>query len=330
MKLKVEEYCDLLTSKIVLETAIEVLRKGNISEFFERLAERLRFYLNFDGWSVINLIKNKPHFVAFSKGYRNLDLKKIAEKMSDKEIFLYMQVLNSGRWKYIKNLEKKSIWITREEIVHSWIGIPLIFRDSEAYSILNLDYYTPKKLTSKDEKFLDHFQRNFAKYAIKFLDIKELSEQKYIDPLTGLKNRYYLEKLIEDSKKNEKLVLIFCDLDGFKKINDKCGHAFGDNVLKIVGKRLRNIVKSTDEVIRYGGDEFVVVTNDVNSAWKIIERINQFISERDIFLDERRIKIGISCGYAIYPDESDNLREILHISDMRMYKNKEKNHNNKK
>lgn len=121
---------------------------------------------------------------------------------------------------------------------------------------------------------------------------------------------------------SEKIGVIFCDLDKFKQVNDKYGHSTGDEVLIIVAKRLKNIIKSTDEVIRFGGDEFVILTKSVNGIGKIIERIKHFIGEREIHLDDKKIEVGVSCGYAIYPDESENFEKIIHIADMRMFKNK--------
>ncbi|WP_234946841.1 GGDEF domain-containing protein [Thermosipho atlanticus] len=327
MRINLSEYCDLVTSKIILETSIEILKKGDVPVFFETLSEKLKSFLNFDGWTVVGILENKPKFIAYSKHYERLNFEKIEEKMSNREKFIYMQVKSKRRWRYIKNLQKEEIWIPRGNILSSWIGIPLIFKDIDVYTILNLEYFTPKKLTTKNKIFLDHFQKNFFVYASKFLDIKALFDQKYIDPLTGLKNRFYLEKVFSEIDNSEKIGIIFCDLDGFKNINDKYGHKFGDEVLKIASKRIKNIVKSTDDVIRYGGDEFVVLTKNTEGVNKIINRIKQFVSKREISIDNQVVNIGISCGYAIFPDETNNLQEALNISDMRMYKEKEKNKN---
>ncbi|MDK2886439.1 MAG: diguanylate cyclase [Thermosipho sp. (in: thermotogales)] len=316
-----KDYFEFLTGNIILESSIESFKNGNPLDFFEKLSLKLQKYLNFNGWTVLDLRKNGPKFLAFSKKYRTLNFKELSEKMSDREKLLYMKVKSSKKWEYIKNLQKNSIWIPRGSFVYSWIGVPLIFKDREPL-ILNLDYFSVKKLSKKEKNLLDKFQENFVIYSYKISDIKNIFNQQYIDPLTGLKNRQFLMDYLNSQNLSEKIGVIFCDLDKFKQVNDKYGHSTGDEVLIIVAKRLKNIIKSTDEVIRFGGDEFVILTKSVNGIGKIIERIKHFIGEREIHLDDIKIEVGVSCGYAIYPDESENFEKIIHIADMRMFKNK--------
>ena len=319
-----KDYFDLLTGNIILETSIESFQIGNSFDFFENLSLRLKKYFKFDGWTIVDLRKRKPKFLSYSKNYEGLNLKELEEKMSDKEKFLYMQVKNSRKWKYVKDLQKNSIWIPRGNLVHSWIGIPLVFKNMEPL-VLNLDFFSEKKISKKEKIFLNKFQENFLMYTFKISKLRDIFNQQYVDALTGLKNRQYLLDILNNVDLSEKLGIIFCDLDKFKSINDQYGHSFGDEVLKIVAKRMRNLVKSTDEVIRFGGDEFIILTRNVKGVKNVIERIKKFIGEREIFLDDKKIGVGISCGYAIFPDESEDFGEILHISDMRMYKDKNLN-----
>lgn len=316
------DYLELLTRNIILETSIESFQNGNRFEFFEKLLLRLKRYFEFDGWSIVDMSNRDPKFLFYSKNYETLNLRELEEKMSDREKLLYMKVIKSKKWRFEKDLQKKSIWIPRGNLVYSWIGIPLIFKNSEIL-VLNLDFFIKKNLSKKEKVFLNEFQENFLKYTFKISKLRDIFNQQYVDALTGLKNRQYLFDILNKVDTSQKLGIIFCDLDKFKDINDKYGHTFGDEVLKIISKRMRNLVKSTDEVVRFGGDEFIVLTRNSNGLFKIIERLKKFIDEREIILDDKKIKIGISCGYAIFPDESEDFAEILHISDMRMYRDKE-------
>ncbi|MCP3687509.1 MAG: GGDEF domain-containing protein [Gammaproteobacteria bacterium] len=106
----------------------------------------------------------------------------------------------------------------------------------------------------------------------------------YSDPLTGLNNRTAMEKLLPReielaNRHTHNMALLVMDLDGFKEINDLCGHDAGDEVLRHVGRVLREAVRSTDLLYRYGGDEFVggLAQTDINGALEVSERIRRGI-----------------------------------------------------
>ncbi|ANQ53719.1 hypothetical protein BG95_04565 [Thermosipho sp. 1063] len=317
----IKSYFDLLTSKILLETTVEVLKDESVDKFFHKLADKSLPILKFDAWSVLEVEdKERVKFVAVSDFYQRFDVEKIEKKLSFQDFALYNVVLNTKRWKYIKDVSKTRAWVPNNRI-SSWIGIPLLF-DSKVYGVLSLDYFKIKRLGLKEKLFLDNFQRNFSKIASDFRQLKELFYQKYIDQLTSLKNRHFIEEFFESNK--ERVGLIFCDLNKFKSINDTYGHRFGDEVIKVVAKRLKNVLKSTDQVVRYGGDEFIIITKNVDKIHVIINRIKNIIKKYDIIIDGKKVNLGISCGYAIFPDDGTDLWEILHIADLRMYEEKKK------
>lgn len=312
-------YFDAITSKIILETTVKTLRENKVESFFPELMRRNKPYLKFDGWSVIEFNEiNRPTFVSVSDNYRKYDLSAIERKLAEMQNPLFHSVLREKKWKYVGNISKIHNWVPTPR-VYSWIGIPLFF-GQEVFGVLNLDYFKCKKLTFKDRLILDNFQKNFSRYSSDFNELKELFYQKYIDHLTGLKNRHFLEEYLKNNK--NRIGVIFCDLNKFKSINDTYGHRVGDEVLKIVARRLKNVLKSTDEVIRYGGDEFVVLTQSVDNIESIILRIKNAIRKYSIIIENKKLNLGISCGYSIYPDDGKDLWEIVHIADLRMYSEK--------
>jgi diguanylate cyclase (GGDEF)-like protein len=150
------------------------------------------------------------------------------------------------------------------------------------------------------------------------------------DALTGLPNRLLLmEHLRQAIRKLERwdrysVALLFIDFDGFKTVNDRLGHLFGDKLLVAVGQRLRRYVREIDTVARLGGDEFVVLLEDVmveRGACPAVERIHEILCE-PYEIDEQRIvlsaSIGVVVGDRTYLQPADFLRD----ADLAMYEAK--------
>lgn len=149
------------------------------------------------------------------------------------------------------------------------------------------------------------------------------------DFLTGLHNRLYFKERIsislsEAKRYNTKLALLFIDVDDFKDINDTYGHEAGDIVLKKLADKIKNNLREVDTVVRYGGDEFVVILEKIKTIEDIefvIDKINNSI-EQEIFIEDHKIYSSISIGVSIYPDDSEKIEELLKISDANMYNSK--------
>lgn len=157
----------------------------------------------------------------------------------------------------------------------------------------------------------------------------KLEDLALYDTLTKIPNREYFNRKIEQNIKEKKsFSLLFLDLDGFKAINDTFGHHIGDEVLKAVSKKLRNSVKEKDFVARMGGDEFTIIMNDIRmkEIENICLRIIKNISE-DMIIDENICKVGISIGVSRYPNDGENIDQIIRIADDMMYLVKSKGKN---
>ena len=120
------------------------------------------------------------------------------------------------------------------------------------------------------------------------------------------------------------MALALIDLDGFKPVNDTYGHEVGDIVLKEVAARLRAIVRKSDAVIRIGGDEFVLIIENMQSKVDVQQILDKILSSLMTPMDVNGllIKIGASIGVAVFPDDGESLRDLLHRADMLMYEAK--------
>lgn len=157
---------------------------------------------------------------------------------------------------------------------------------------------------------------------------QQLEYQAVTDPLTGLLNRrgFYqtVESVLLRSERSDKsLVLLYLDLDGFKRVNDSLGHDAGDRVLRWVSEQLKACLRSFDILARMGGDEFTALLEleFPEQAAKISEKLIERISICQQF-DGLEVALGASIGIAIYPDCGSNLDGLMRAADIAMYEAK--------
>ena len=149
-----------------------------------------------------------------------------------------------------------------------------------------------------------------------------------IDPLTGLYNRLYFDELskeIIDEAKTKEIYVLFLDLDGFKSINDTYGHDEGDYILQTISRRLRQSLRNDDIIIRYGGDEFIILLN-LRKGEDIKKAAERIINQVSITEDSggKKYKLSASIGIAQYDTKKGlPLEEYVRMSDQAMYRVKE-------
>jgi len=168
---------------------------------------------------------------------------------------------------------------------------------------------------------------------------KEIQRQLYrlahFDPLTGLANRVLFYERIRHTRaivqRNRRLMaLAFIDLDRFKVINDTLGHPVGDELLRLVGERLSKTVREVDTVARIGGDEFIVILADLRSRSDSEMVVSKLLSSMAEPFSVHGHELFISCsiGVSIYPDDDEDLDNLIKKADLAMYAAKAKGKNN--
>jgi len=157
----------------------------------------------------------------------------------------------------------------------------------------------------------------------------QLVRMALFDPLTGLPNRATLHDrlthaLARGQRNSGTLALLFCDLDEFKQVNDSLGHAAGDELLRIVAGRLARAVRPADTIGRLGGDEFLVLCEDLpypTEAIQIAERLQAALRPR-LTVAGTDLTVTASIGIAFAPRTRVEPDELLHNADLAMYRAK--------
>jgi diguanylate cyclase (GGDEF)-like protein len=153
------------------------------------------------------------------------------------------------------------------------------------------------------------------------------------DPLTQLPNRMLLQDRLEQAiekarRKNFSFAVMFCDLDGFKTINDAYGHQLGDKLLIQMAARVSTLLRAQDTFARLGGDEFVIVfqVDAPEDAAVVAERILATVSE-PFMIDALELQVTASLGIALYPADATTERELMAHADAAMYHTKDSGRN---
>ncbi len=168
---------------------------------------------------------------------------------------------------------------------------------------------------------------------VQYIKYRTIKRTSYIDKLTNLYNRNYLQE-IEGKIKLDGYVIALLDIDYFKNINDTYGHGIGDIVLKELGTVLLSTIRiDEDIVVRYGGEEFIVFIKrksiDSEIPFKVIDRIFENIRSYKMYVnDEKYINITVSIGVNKSPEESKNFLEAFKIADLALYEAKESGRDN--
>jgi diguanylate cyclase (GGDEF)-like protein len=161
--------------------------------------------------------------------------------------------------------------------------------------------------------------------------LRQVEDLAYLDDLTHLYNLRYLDLALErEVAGGRPFTVLFLDLDHFKAVNDTHGHLAGSSLLVEVARVLRSCVRDEDVVVRYGGDEYVVLLVGIDSggALKVAERIRRAIEDhRFLSREGARVRITSSIGLASFPEHADSKTSILDFSDRAMYRGKRSTRN---
>lgn len=202
------------------------------------------------------------------------------------------------------------------------------------------------QLTCKDLKYCDYedLQNKISRVQQYIREIQPVLEAKKLmkalkdsairDPLTGLYNRRFLEESYEKLisgilRRGTILGLLMCDLDYFKQVNDTYGHDAGDTLLKETSAILTRSVRNSDLVIRFGGEEFLVLIIDAKegTAPVIAEKIRQRIEENKIRFGNDTVQKTISIGVSEFPIDTENFWEAIKFADVALYNAKARGRN---
>ena len=259
----------------------------------------------------------------------------------------------SPRWKSMLGFGEDEI----EDHYMTWKG--LLHPDDVDNSIAHIQDFMDKKveryeaefrMQHKDGHYINVLSRAFAveseeglitRLVGTHIDITErkkaeaeLNYQSSHDSLTGLVNRREFERRTEQllstsNKQNELHALCYMDLDQFKIVNDTCGHAAGDEMLRQLAALLKNVVRESDTLARLGGDEFGVLMEHCSpdNAFRVTAAIQTAIQAYQFVWDNRIFRVGVSIGLVHITNQRNDLTELLKVADVACYMAKDRGRN---
>ncbi|GEM_PF-3890720 len=163
---------------------------------------------------------------------------------------------------------------------------------------------------------------------------RSLKEMSLRDPLTGLYNRRVLDDLLPQleagvRRRGTLMGVMMLDLDHFKLVNDTYGHSFGDRVLARVAQIVREILRKSDLPVRYGGEEFLLLLPDSTpkGTEAAAERIRERVAQEALFFEGQPLKITVSIGVAIFPEDDEHVDKVIKYADIALYQAKSRGRN---
>lgn len=225
--------------------------------------------------------------------------------------------------------EDKVNHFLKEAKMKSYILVPLMSKQTHFGSLIV--FSSRENVSDSEVNFLNLFAKQIE-LAITIADLfQAVKEQAVTDGLTGLYNRRYFEEFIRkeairSNRQNQKFTVIGLDLDHLKQINDVYGHNYGDMAIKAIADVLKNNARSIDVAARMGGEEFNIILPGVDSAGGCVaaERIRKAIESVEL---EKIEHITASLGVSTYLEHTDDLDELLELTDQAMYESKRNGRN---
>ncbi|MCK9444987.1 MAG: EAL domain-containing protein [Tissierellaceae bacterium] len=330
--------------KIVSDLSFEFIsiNQNNLDDKIELLLELSGRFFNIDRSYVIFIDKddNKMEY-----GYQWCN-----ESIYSESNYLENVSLNQMPW-LLNLLELKDIIIIEDvnkmpsiavnekeyllkQNTQSVIAVPVEEKD-KVIGLLGFDSVgSPREWTEQHISLLKILANVLSNGLSKVNTEKKIEYMAYFDHLTGLPNRILfedrLEQAIQLAKRNAKFLgVMFMDLDGFKVVNDTMGHSGGDKLLKAVARGLVSVLRKTDTVARFGGDEFMILINNIDEQ-KYVEVVAGNIKklfEKPFLIDGQEYFITGSSGVAIYPIDGEDAETLNKNADIAMFRAKTRGKN---
>jgi diguanylate cyclase (GGDEF)-like protein len=233
----------------------------------------------------------------------------------------------------LKQFESQKV-VKLYDTAHALLSLPIKKQDT---IIGFLAFTVARPLVGWDSEsftYLEVISNIIADAIIKIDAEKEISFIAYHDQLTLLPNRILfkdrLEQAIKRAERTKKMIgVAFLDLDSFKSVNDTMGHELGDQLLFKTARILSRSIRNYDTIARFGGDEFVILLDDITSTKDIMKIMDKIIDtlRKPVLLNEQEFFISASAGVALYPQDGTDVKTLIKNADIAMYKAKTRGKN---
>ena len=212
---------------------------------------------------------------------------------------------------------------------NNFIGVPILI-DEKLWGAIMIESFSDQVFNENDEKLLLLIVRAMQASMLWYTEYQNMYDNAIKDGLTGLLNhKTFMDRAMEEIERARRfqhhLVFLMYDLDKFKRINDTLGHPYGDYVINTTAKIIKDNVRSIDLVARYGGEEFavVLVNTSTEAAMTVAQRIVDNIADYNFIMEAKEVNMTISSGLSEYPNDSDQLKDLIQYADEGLYKTKD-------
>lgn len=210
-----------------------------------------------------------------------------------------------------------------------WLGVPLISSDGPVGALVMQNHVGAAPYTEQDRELLQFVSTQVASAIERMRTQTRLLFMAQHDSLTCLPNRaLFLDRLhnaLQRARREKsRLAVLFVDMDDFKSVNDRYGHAVGDQLLQEVALRLKRSVRESDTVARLGGDEFVVMLNDITTGECALRVAEKIIADLQATCEIQGHVLTMlpSVGVAVYPEDGETEGDLMRHADNAMYQAK--------
>ena len=205
-----------------------------------------------------------------------------------------------------------------------------MFINEKLWGAIMIESFSDHIFNENDETLLLLIVRAMEASMQWYTEYQNMYENAIKDGLTGLLNhKTFMDRAMEEIERARRfqhhLVFLMYDLDKFKRINDTLGHPYGDYVINTTAKIIKDNVRSIDLVARYGGEEFavVLVNTTTEAAMTVAQRIVDNIADYNFIMEDKEVNMTISSGLSEYPNDSDQLKDLMQYADEGLYKTKD-------
>jgi len=302
-------------------------------EILQRIMEKTANLIKAEGWSVLFLDHGKNELVfeaaAGDAGKKLLGIRlKVGQGVAGwvaryGQSLIVPDVTKDPR--FYSGVDKKTKFITK-----SILCVPMKSRNKIIGVVEVVNKIGGEPFTNDDLEIFENFVAHITIALENAAMYKKMEEASLIDDLTQLYNtrfcNQYLDNFLDERKGSKRLIsLIFLDIDFFKLVDDNFGHLVGSETLKRLGDRLTRAVRKGDVVIRYGGDEYIVLLphTDKATAKVIAERIRKEINSKPFLaFGNKKFNISVTLGVATCPDDANTRDGLIGTADKAMYEGK--------
>ncbi|TAN65348.1 MAG: sensor domain-containing diguanylate cyclase [Methylobacter sp.] len=318
---------------------MRLLKLNSLPDIIDHLLEEAKHYFDLDVVSlclidetgeIAKTLNDKSHPCSVKNGLMLLDTE---EPLKSTVILPYIGVYESAQYAdFFPHIETQPASVAITPLTHR----------SKYLGTLNLGSYQLDRFADNmGTDFIEHLSSVISICLENNLNVEEIRRGSYIDTLTGVNNRRFLEQrmgeALNDCQRNaEPLSCQFFDIDFFKLVNDKYGHQGGDRVLSLVAAAIKKQLRDNDVFVRYGGEEFVALLSNINEsqALEIAERVRKAIQTLAIAFNDVFISVTVSIGVSTYvPDsravltDDEIIERLIKSADSALYRAKHSGRN---